>query len=87
MNGKDIKLNDKTWDQVYLKYQKNSTLGVRYPNSRLVGLTPFLYRNKSQFNDTYGQFFEISVGYDEFNTYRYFLKILCRYWQKNNLNI
>ena len=38
-----------------------------HPNSRLVGLTPFLYRNKSQFNDTYGQFFEISVGYDEFD--------------------
>ena len=46
-----------------------------HPNPRLVGLRSFLYRDKAQFNDTYGNFFDISVGYDEFD-----LLPVFQYW-------
>jgi len=40
----------------------------KQPNQRLIGLHPFLYKDRPQFSDIYGEWFDVSVGIEEFDT-------------------
>jgi len=47
--------------------------GKGHPNPRLEGLELFLYESREQFGRTYGKYFDIEVGLDEFDLYPVFM--------------
>jgi len=47
--------------------------GKGHPNPRLEGLELFLYESREQFDGTYGKYFDIEIGLDEFDLYPVFM--------------
>ena len=63
-----------TPDSGYMSYSQGEPGGVvsfreDHHNPRLAGLQLFLYRNEAQFEETYGRYFDLSVGRIETNLY------------------
>ncbi len=61
----------------YMDYIKGSPGAIvefdqKHPNSRLRGLSLFLFKNRDHFQEIYGNYFDISVGLEEFDLYPIF---------------
>ncbi|MDD5005722.1 MAG: class I SAM-dependent methyltransferase [Candidatus Omnitrophica bacterium] len=55
-----------------------------HPNPRLVGLELFLFKSKRQLEDTYGKYFDVAIGMEEYDTYPLFMSYYYLFGQKKN---